>query len=390
MSLASDESMQTINQPVRRVSTLTSILSTLMNEQSEVPHVSIYQAAGRLPADAEQARIQLKTNLQTARNLLLGDGVNEEEVDALLKEALSLTSQSGKDDFWNHQEGGLALFITADGIKKLSVGRAFDNLVVASCEYHLKPLMALAANVDAYHFLSLSQNDVKFLRGSALGIREVEVPNLPSSYKDAMATLGYPPDSFAASAAESHLKVDHKHLKMYFKTINAAVFAFIKGSEWPLLVAGDSAYEPIYREANQFAHLSEAFLEGNPEHLEFDDLHSKASALLKSDFVESQKRTLINLAKEEPPETIGTDLTEILAAAGQGRIETLVVPVNAQSWGAYDADENQIYPAKGPSMSSVDLFESAARLSLNNGGEVFFLEANQIPKRADLMAKFRW
>lgn len=98
----------------------------------------------------------------------------------------------------------------------------------------------------------------------------------------------------------------------------------------------------------------------------------------------------MQLTKEEPPERISTNLEEILAATAQGRVETLIVPVNTQLWGVYDADDQQIHHADGPSMSSVDLYETAARLSLQNGAEVFFLEANQIPKRADIMAKFLW
>lgn len=48
-----------------RVSTLTATLSELLEKQYDGPHISIYQAAGRLPAEAEKARIQLKIHPNT-------------------------------------------------------------------------------------------------------------------------------------------------------------------------------------------------------------------------------------------------------------------------------------------------------------------------------------
>ncbi len=388
MLVAPQCGMDTTQHTTQRVSTLTSLLSRLLEEEGDSPHISIYQPAGRLPAEADQARIQLKVLLQTARERLAEAGVEDECAEALLKEITALTKTQGNDDFWNHQEGGLALFISGGGMEMISVKKAFTPLVVISSRYHLKPLMALAANVDAYHLLKLSQHEVQLLRGSALGIREVEVVGLPASYEEAMDRLGYPPDSFAASAAESHLKVDRPHLKTFFKEINQALCAALGNSDWPLLIAGDTRYESIYRDINEYAHLSEAYLEGNPEHTTLDTLHRKATDLLKSDFIESQKRTLLRLAKQEAPDTISTDLDEIITSASQGRIETLIVPTDSHRWGIHEADGSTVEETSP--LAKADLYETAARLGLENGAEVFFLEANQIPKRADIMAKLRW
>lgn len=372
--------MEMITQPMRRVSALMTTLNRLLHEQTDGLDISIYQPAGHLPEEAATARQQLKTHLQSVRQALSEEGLDPSTLNSVLKEAESLTENN--DDFWQNQDGGLAIFIDRNDTKTLSVGKAFDNLVVVSCEYHLKPLMALAANVDAYYLLSLSPNEVKLLRGSALGIRELHVEGLPHSYEEVMSKKGYSPSSFAASGGESDLKT-------FFKEIDEAVRRFLGNSEWPLLIAGDEHYEPIYREVNQYPHLSKAYFPGNPDHYEIEDLHRKASAHLKSDFIESQKRVLIQLAWKELPENIQTSLPEILSSASQGRVEVLVVPEDIQCWGSYDASQDKMSLAEKPGLNSVDLYESAARITLDRGGEVFFLRENQIPHGADIMAQLR-
>ncbi|MGK0189216.1 MAG: hypothetical protein ACI9R3_005033 [Verrucomicrobiales bacterium] len=372
---------------VRRVAALTEKLDDLLAEDSEGPHVSIYQAAGRQPDEANKARVQLRSHVTAVRRQLTRSGESDSDVEALLAPLVKL---DGDDGFWNHQQGGLAIFAGQGTVEVIPVAHAFENMALVTRRFHLKPLMGLAANADAYHLLCLSQKEVKLLRGSALGIREIELDDLPESYEAAMDALGFPSDSFAASAAGSNLKVDHEHLKKFFREIDAPISAYLLGTDWPLLLAGVDYYESLYREKNNYPHLSDAYIAGNPEHRDLEEMHEEATKLLKSEFIESQKRALIRLAKIEKPENVITELADVIESAQEGRIDTLIVPYDAQKWGNYDLKDRSLETMDEPNGRNVDLYETAARLALQNGAEVFFIKANQIPNRAELMANLRW
>ena len=375
---------------IRRSDELLKELETLLMNDEIGAHVSIYCPAGRMPSEAMEGRIAFKNALADAERRL---GKIDHDTDAISRCLSELRSLPDDMDFWNRQKGSIAIFINSSGGLILEIPAPLSTRAVVSANYYLKPLIALAANLDSYFLLKISQKEVSLLRGSALGLREVKCPGLPESYSGAIDHLGYGEESRKRAAAESNFKPREEELKVFFREIDSAVSRYLQGSDVPLIIAGDCGYEKIYRDINNYENLVLAYIEGNQEHVTNRELSEKASVLLHSDFKESQRRALnrFKLMDNVHDGRVARELEDVVNAAVSGAVEMVFLPGDTDIWGTFDPDGSpMISRCEGPSMASTELYEFAAREVLSTGGEVFFLEERQLPTDAKAIAVLRW
>ena len=380
---------QIIREPITKSRELIDRLDYLMNSDTEGLHASFYCPAGRMPNEAQVAQIRFKNQISDVM-----DEIQNAETDggAVLSQLWNVADDLKDISFWNRQRGGVAVFVNQDGAEIFEVASELPELCHVGYDFCLKPLMALGANSNVYHLLTISQNQVRLMKGSALGLREVHCPGLPKDYSAAIEQIGYPTESRKQAAAESHLKARGQEIRVFLKQINDAVAGFLATSDAPLLVAGDRRYEQIYRDVNTYANLSSVYLEGNPEHLQLDELAEAAEGILRSDFIESQRKALVRFKElsNAPTDKVAKDIHSILRASLRGQIETAFLPKDAELWGSYDPDEDTVERSDKPNISDDELYELAARQVINNGGEVFFLEERQLPTDSKAIAVLRW
>lgn len=375
---------------IRRGEDLLNELDDLMMSEDDGAHISLYCPAGRMPNEAMEGRIAFKNALAESERRLKEMG---ESTDAIAKSLAELRTLVDDIDFWNRQRGSIAVFINSAGGLLLEIPAPLSSRAVVSNDFYLKPMMALAANLDIYFLLKISQNEVSLLRGSALGLREVECTGLPENYAAAIETLGYGAESRKQAAAESNLKPREEELKVFFQQIDLAVSRFLTGRDVPLIIAGDSSYERIYRDVNTYENIAEVYIEGNPEHTDTRDLSEKANVLLHSDFKVSQRRALNRFKTMDAvyEGRVARGLEEVIKAAVSGRVAVGFLPGDAEIWGTIDIEETPVISeSDSPCMASTELYEFAAREILDNGGEVFFLEERQLPTDAKAVAVLRW
>ena len=75
--------------------------------------------------------------------------------------------------FWQFQSQGLALFLTDGLFRSYRLPIAFDDLLVVSGRFHLKPLLSLLGDDIDYYLVALSQGKVRLFQGSRFGLGEV-------------------------------------------------------------------------------------------------------------------------------------------------------------------------------------------------------------------------
>ena len=84
----------------------------------------------------------------------------------------------------------------------------------------------------------------------------------------------------------------------------------------------------------------------------------------------------------------------MVAAAHDGRVDTLFTSVGARCWGSWDPEERKVEldgHGDAPSPGSEDLCDLAAIQTFLHGGEVFAVPAEEVPAEgAPLAAIFRW
>ncbi|MBD3883722.1 hypothetical protein IFO70_18320 [Phormidium tenue FACHB-886] len=152
-------------------------------EQPQGLCVSIYMPTVQLGSETQQNSVRFKNLIRQAEAELEKHEVRSSEAGKFLQPALDLD----EEDFWQHQNTGLALFISEGFFRFYRVPIDLIELVVVSDRFHLKPLIPLLSGDDRFYILTLGQRDVRLLEANRYGItREIEIEGLPKSMDEAL------------------------------------------------------------------------------------------------------------------------------------------------------------------------------------------------------------
>ncbi len=378
----------TKSKPVAEIQRLRDLLESidhLSNSASDGVHLSLYASGAENPSHPNPARIHFSNAIAEARNALQSSGIDESEAKGWLRQPSELLAD---ENFWSLHRGSVACFVSELECAILELDVDLPSRGVLSSSFWIRPLLEAAANADAFYLLAISQNSVKLLRGSELGIRIVHCPGLPESYREAMESLGYPPDSATLTAAESHLKANDDHLRKFFRVIDAAITAHIGTGGLPLVLACVDFYAPLYREVNTYQDLSDSVVAGNPEHTRIETLRQQGIEALGESSEDRLKRQVQR--GSDPSCEHASGLKQVLSAAHGARISILLLPSDTEQWGNFDPDEECLTEEAMPSMTNTDLYELAALRALDTGAEVFFADAKDLPDDGQPHAILRW
>lgn len=209
-------------------------------------HVSIYMPTHRLSDEIEQDPIRFKNLVSEAEEKLTEAGMREPEAKALLEPLHELAVSR---EFWRHQSDGLAAFIAPDVFRYQRLPLNFDELVVVSKRFHIKPLLPLLSGDGRFYILSLSQNEIRLLQGTRYSVGEVDLKEIPESLQEAFKwedperrlqwhtsssnEPGYRSASFHGHMANA--EIDTKNfIKRYFQKINNGLGEILAGCRTPL------------------------------------------------------------------------------------------------------------------------------------------------------------
>lgn len=363
--------------------------------------VSIYLPTHRAMPETQQDPIRFKNLLADAEKRLVEAGVRSTDAKELIEPAQRLLDDS---EFWMHQSDGLAVFL-ADGFFRLySLPIKFDELVVTTNRFHLKPLLSLFANAGSFYVLALSQNALRLFQGTEHSMNELFPSGIPTSLNDALnehdPQRQLQSHTGGSSASANQGAVFHGHgggadeskdrILRYCREIDTALHPLFNYEQAPLMLASVDYLLPLYKEANTYAHLMDTVISGNPESLSGDQLHEKAWSIVQPLFQKTEDE-----AVEKYHQLAGTGLTstrvsEAVQAAASGRIESLFVPVGVQHWGTVDAGNNTVESHDEMQTGDDDLLDRAAVGTLLNGGAVFAVDPSRVPGDAPLAAVFRY
>ena len=145
------------------------------------PCIYIFMPA--LRTDAEQNRIRFKNLLGRAEQMMdpLPEGY------AYPAEAMEHAKRLLSDlPFWQHQSDGLALFMSDQVFETYRLPVTFEELVVVTDRFHIKPLLPFVANDARFYILAASQSRVRLFRGTRQSIQKMEPEGMPKNLSEAL------------------------------------------------------------------------------------------------------------------------------------------------------------------------------------------------------------
>jgi hypothetical protein len=370
-------------------------------EKPEAPCVSIYMPTHRMFPETKQDPIRFKNLLREAEARLKAAGLRSPDAKRLLKPAKALI----KDGlFWQYQADGLAMFVSPGLFYHHRLPLKFDELLVVTDRFHVKPLLPLFSDEGRFYILALSQNEVRFFQCTPHSVEEVELENLPRSlsealpYDDPEKQLQFHTRAPAAGGERAAMfhghgvgKDDAKdNILRFFRQVDDGLRPVLSQERVPLLLAGVDYLHAIYREANRYPYLTDQGITGNPEGLKGEKLHEQAWGILEPHFLKGREEAMAQYRQLAGGVRASKDLKQIAPAAYEGRVDLLFVAVGVQGWGFYDSETRTVHLHTEPEPVDEDLLDFAAIHTFLNGGTVYALKPEEMPDEAPLAAVFRY
>jgi hypothetical protein len=306
--------------------------------------------------------------------------------------------------FWNALSDGLAVFISADGWEAYRLPLTVDDQVVVGDRLYVKPLLPLVAVDGRYLLLALSENAVRLFEGDRTGLRPVESVALPKNMEEA---LNYDEPNVARQwhnarpgTHQSRDVVRHgqggkadqqkPELHAYCQALQRRLQPFLAQEHAPLVLACVDFVRPIFTQECPYAHLVQEHVSGNPDLLDARQLHERAWPLVEAIFREPVREAL-----QRYPERAHTglgvhELEQVLTAAADGAIATLLVDCTRSRWGMFDRSQGVYRLREQQASGDEELIDLAIALTLRNRGEVYPVAVEELPEGSPLAAILRY
>jgi Bacterial archaeo-eukaryotic release factor family 7 len=355
--------------------------------------VSIYMPTYKMSTKTLQNPIRFKNLIREAEEKLIESGLRTQDARDLLLPAHELDEY----DFWQHQSDGLAIFISKNFFSYYTVPIDFQELVVVTDRFHLKPLISLLTGDGQFYILALSQNLVRLFQGTRYSLNEIELEDVPTDdpEKSLQFHTGTPQGASSGRAAIFHGQGagndDAKeNILRYFRKVNDGLLELLKNQECPLVLAGVDYLLPIYKQANSYPDLIDEGITGNPDQIKPEELHAQAWQIVEPYFEAQQHETAAHYHTTLGTGKTASNIQEVVSAAYFQRVESLFVPVGQQKWGMFNPDTNSVQMHSEQQPGDEDLMDFAAMHTLLNGGKVYAVPPEQVPGDAPLAAVLRY
>ena len=368
------------------------------------PAISIYLPTHPVGREVRQDAIRLRNLLSEAAKRLAACDRRGPKIDALLRPARRLVDD---EEFWRHQEEGLAIFLGAgfERIHHLPVAVP-EELAIAG-HFCIKPLLPLIDSSGAFWVLTVSAARTRLYQGSRWTFAEVTGLDLPqglaeiwgeTEYQEAhkASPVGRPqrgPSGLAKAQAlgDSPEELHKTQLTELLRRVAAVVEPVIKRQPAPVILVAEPKIQGHFREIAKWKELLPEGVLEFPDATPMQELHKKACAVFAPRENEARAEWLGHLQTLLGNNGKATATPEeIVKAARYGRIDRLFLCESQRLWGSFDEAHDRIVAHREPRAGDDDLFDYAALMTLRQGGNVTLVDRTQLPPTGPAAAILRY
>jgi len=374
---------------------------TLANEHS-LHCVSIYLPMHKTGKEQNErlAQANLKHCIKEVHKSLTKHLVPDNEITHYLKPIEQLIA---KIELWRNPSDGLAIFLDRKGLSYYPLPITFNMKTEVADHFYLKPLLPLYHEDGDYYLLELSEDYVKLYKASRYGFKDIYIEDFAPDQLEKAVGFDYRPkmlqfrsgqDSHATGAfhGRGEGKDDtKKELLTFFNAIDKGVKKIITNQNAPLVVACVDSLFYLYKKANSYSNLFHKNISGDPEFKNKNKMHQDSWRLIQPHFEKTKKVKLDKFTELYHTPKVSYEISEIIPAAVNGKIDTLFIQKNADLFGIYNSETGCVRIDKRKEINNASLDNLTSMSTFKQGGKVYFMEADEMPiKDRPLNALFRY
>jgi len=292
----------------------------------------------------------------------------------------------------NHAPKGrsVAVFRSPDVLRVSWVEEPIRSKTVAGRNFYIRPLLPQLTRDNVFYVLGLSQKNVRLLRCTARSSEEVALPaSVATNYDTYMNTAEPDHVSGPSAGAIAGREDKSEYLAHFFRQIDRGVNEVLRGSGDPVIPVAVEHQLAIYRAVNTYPHLDPEGVQGAPNSLKSGGMHARALDAVVRRY---ERRVDAALAEYDHKAGAGASnrLKEILPAAHEGRVLTLLVSDSLETPGSFDQSTYTVKGRASGTADDEDLVNDAAVEVIRHAGEVLVAPNGKMPNGAPLSAIFRF
>ncbi len=364
--------------------------------------ISIYLRTHKTGESVQQDPIRLKNLLGEASEMLKKQGLKDREIEALLEEPRKLLDTPL---FWQHNDQGLALFMSEDEFEYYRIPHSFNERVMVDDHYLITPLVPMITLEGTFSILTLSQKEVRLLRSTRTKVIRLTLEEAPTNMKEYLKFNVQEPslqhhagqatggehgkgDIFHGHGGEG--STDQREAINYLKHIENEVTSKMRQRNDPLILAGMEKAVAEYRKINHYNRVMDDAITQNPDDLKDEELKDKGWEIIQSHFLQGMYNDIERFGDLAGSEKQSDNLSKIIEAAYYGRVESLFVPIGEHSWGRFDEERDTVHHSSEQRNGEHDLINMAAIKTLTQSGNVYALDKEDMPNNSSIAAIFRY
>jgi len=358
------------------------------------PCVSIYLPTHRRPDGAAEDRVRFRNLLDDARAKL--EAVMQPRAVPRLVAQLEPLLEA---DAWRGSLDGFAAFAATGFERHFRVPVEMPERVVVADTFHVRPLIRVLQSHRRWYLLSLAATRVGFFEASPDGLAPKSVPGLPAAPAD-MAIAPREKQGLSSHSAGNGRVVfhggsaprsDREDLARWFRAVDQAVCALLRDEHAPLVLAGVSRLNAIYRSVSRYSHLVSECVDGNVSRAAPDRLFALAAPLASAALRNGESSAVAEYQRLNGALRSSDDLEVIAASATQGRVRRLLIARGRSVRGKFDRATGEVRRrAVRQTAYGDDVLDDLACEVLLRGGAVLVVENDRMPTRSPVAAVMRW
>lgn len=301
------------------------------------------------------------------------------------------------------QGKSVAVFRSRDLFQMSWVEEVVPSRAMLGPHFYVRPLLPELMRDRAFYILALSQKNVRLLRCTSRTSEEVVFPTaVATNYETYMDTAK--PDHLSEHGAAvgpaggskgmttgttAFRDNKEEYLAHFYKQVDRGVNESLRGKTEPVVPVGVDYEIALYRTVNKYPHLSEESVEGAPNSLKSGEMHARAIDALRRCY---DKKVDAGLAEYNHKVGGGASnrLKEIILAAHDGRVLTLLVSDSLETTGAFDEATHTVKGRETGGSEDEDLVNDAVVQTILHSGNVLVVPNGKMPNGTSLAAIYRF